>query len=227
MLANSSPEVLETSCIAPDEWRDPAGMAESRPVRSLAVGECLFRAGEIRTQLYRVERGALCHYMRWDDGRHEIIEFAFPRDIVGFGHLEAHISTAQAMAETEVSPVATRDFEGALEADGQLAARIAAAADREFEYVRARALESGQDKPLERVASLLASLSHVSAREGGDPALITDDIASGVVADYLHLSVDGLAHILRELEGRGLLAPSPTGLRIVDIGALEKLADAA
>ena len=45
----------------------------SARVRRLARGETLFHSGAPR-RLYRVERGALCHYLRWDDGRHEVIE---------------------------------------------------------------------------------------------------------------------------------------------------------
>ena len=61
------------------------------PSRSLARGEVLFHTGDKRGKLYRIESGALCHYLRWEDGRREIIEFAFPGDIVGFGHLQSHV----------------------------------------------------------------------------------------------------------------------------------------
>jgi CRP/FNR family transcriptional regulator len=197
------------------------------PARTLAPGEFLFAKDEVRGPLYRVETGALCHYIQWDDGRHDIIEFAFPGDIIGFGHLAKHISTAQAIADTVVSVVDARYFEDAIEQDGQLAARVAVAADREFEYVRARATSSGDSKPVERVASLLAVLSHMNVPEGRDPALISCDLASDVAAEQLHMSADKLAGVLGELERRGLVEPSAAGLRILDMSGLEKLADAA
>src|ERR1041385_4732494 len=115
--------------------RDARGRGH-RPVRSLARSEILFQTGDKRGKLYRVESGALCHYLRWEDGRREIVEFAFPGDIVGFGHLQSHVSTVQAMVETTVSPVSQKEFDALLENDGQLAARFAAAGDREFEYLR-------------------------------------------------------------------------------------------
>lgn len=46
----------------------------------LAAGDVLFQVGDTHARLYRVERGAVCHYISSDDGRHEIIEFAFPAD---------------------------------------------------------------------------------------------------------------------------------------------------
>lgn len=196
-------------------------------VRRLARGETLFRTGDPRQQLYRVERGALCHYLRWNDGRHEVIEFAFPGDIIGFGYLDAHTSTAQAVAKTIVSPVSESEFEQLLETDGQLAARFSAASDREFDYLRVCALESGRGKPAKRVASFLAALSRVSASEGRDPHVITDEFSSGSVAEHLDMTVDALAGVLRELEAQGIVTSARGGLRITDVGALERFADAA
>lgn len=222
MLAVSSP-VIE-KCATPA----PALTSFLRPgrVRRLARGETLFHSGAPRRQLYRVERGALCHYLRWND-HHEIIEFAFPGDIIGFGHLTTHMSTAQAVAKTIVSPVSEEEFEQLLETDGQLAARYAAAADREFDYLRARAIESSRGKPAKRVASFLAAMARMGASEGRDPSLVTDEFSSGTIAEHLNLSLDALAGVLRDLEARGMVQPAREGLRITDLEALEKFADAA
>jgi CRP/FNR family transcriptional regulator len=187
----------------------------------------LFHAGDRRDCLYRVERGALCHYIRWPDGRHEVIEFAFPGDIIGFGHLDFHASTAQAAARTIVSPVDETEFEHLVESDGQLSARYAAASDREFEFLRLRALQSTHNAPAKRVASFLAALSQLGAREGRDPSLITDEFTSGIVAEHLDMSIDTLAGVLGELKARGMVTDAREGLRIADIEALEKFADAA
>ncbi len=225
MLAVSQPEV----CTSPrarsaERANEINGTA---PERTLSSGEVLFQAADTRAKLYRVERGALCHYRRWDDGRCEIIEFAFPGDIIGFGHLETHISTAQAMVETVVSTVTAHDFEQLLCTDDHLAARLSAAADREFDFLRERAVESGKGKPVERLASFLTALSHMSANEGRDPMIVTDEVTSGLVAEHLDMSIDALGHALRELESRGMVAPTASGLRISNMNGLEKLARVA
>jgi CRP/FNR family transcriptional regulator len=204
-------------------------MSGRTPSRTLARSEILFQTGEKRGKLYRVESGALCHYLRWEDGRREIVEFAFPGNIVGFGHLPSHGSTAQAMVETTVSLVSEEEFDDLLETDGQLAARFAAAGDREFEYLRKVTVNTGAGsaKPVERVASFLSALSHMSEVEGRDPRLVADDITSGDVAAHLDMTLDGLVAALRELERRGMVATAGDGhLRIADRPALEKLAAA-
>ena len=220
MLAVSQPEVRTGSRATPEE-------RAISPDRTLSSGEVLFQAGDTRAKLYRVERGALCHYRRWEDGRCEIIEFAFPGDVIGFGHLEAHISTAQAMVETVVSTVTSYDFEQLLGADDHLAVRLSAATDREFDFLRERAIESGKGKPVERLASFLTALSHMSANEGRDPMIVTDEVSSGVVAERLDMSIDALGHALRELESRGMVRPTPKGLRISNLSGLEQLARVA
>ena len=221
MLAVSQPEVS-----TPPRTK-PAERADGTPERTLSGGEVLFQAGDTRAKLYRVERGALCHYRRWDDGRCEIIEFAFPGDIVGFGHLETHISTAQAMVETVVSTVTAYDFEQLLCTDDHLAARLSTTADREFDFLRERAVESGKGKPVERLASFLTALSHMSANDGRDPMIVTDEVSSGLVAEHLDMSIDALGRALRELESRGMVSPTAGGLRISNMNGLEKLARVA
>ena len=220
MLAVSQPDVRSGS-------RATAEERATTPDRTISSGEVLFQAGDTRAKLYRVERGALCHYRRWEDGRCEIIEFAFPGDVIGFGHLEAHISTAQAMVETVVSTVTSDDFEQLLGADDHLAVRLSAATDREFDFLRERAIESGKGKPVERLASFLTALSHMSANEGRDPMIVTDEVSSGVVAERLDMSIDALGHALRELEQRGMVRPTPKGLRISNLSGLEQLARVA
>ena len=67
----------------------------------------------------------------------------------------------------------------------------------------------------------------MEAAEGRDPSVITDELSSGAVADHLNMSVDALAGVLRELEAQGVVTPVRDGLRIADLEALERFADAA
>jgi hypothetical protein len=79
-------------------------------------------------------------------------------------HVDEHIST---VVLTEVSIVASQEFSDDLKTDGRLAARVAAAADREFDYLRSRAVQSAKGMPAVRVASFLAALVRTRARRRG------------------------------------------------------------
>lgn len=227
MLIPSTSELVETSWSVSGASRgNISRISQAAAVRSLAPGECLFQKGDRYARLYRVEHGALCHYVHKGDGSHEIIEFVFKGDIVGFAqHVEKHITTARALVLTEVSVVPSQVFADALKTDGCLAARVAAAADREFDYLRSRAVQSGEGRPAARVAAFIAALVRISTREGRDPSLVADEISSGVVAEGLNMSIDCLATALMELERRGLIQQTPAGKRIVDVELLERLFD--
>jgi len=193
--------------------------------RVLARGETLFRADEARQRIYRVEYGALCHYMQWNDGHHEIVEFAFPGDIIGFGHLERHVSTAQATIETAVCEVSERELDALSEIDGSLSARIAAAADREFDFLRERAMTGHESNPIDKTAALLLVLSQLNSAEGRDPTLIGDEFITGTVALQLDTSIAELSRALQELEHQGLVKATGDGLQIVNFAGLEAVAD--
>lgn len=195
-------------------------------LQNVGTGEILFQAGDERT-LYRIERGAVCHYMLWADGRHDVIEFAFPGDIVGLGHLKHHVSTAQAMVDTVVSLVSEKDFEAAVANDDRLSFRLASAVEREFDYLRDKAQAAPHVPTTARVANFLLALSAMNGPEGRDPQLISDEITAGFVAERLDMSIEKLGAALLELKKEGAVRETPSGLRIVDPLTLQRLADAA
>jgi CRP/FNR family transcriptional regulator len=195
-------------------------------LQTVDTGEILFQAGDAR-QLYRIERGAVCHYMLWSDGRHDVIEFAFPGDIVGLGHLRHHVSTAQAMVDTVVSLVSADAFAAALETDDRLSFRMASAVEREFDYLRDKTVAAAQGTATARLANFLLALSSMNAPEGRDPDLISDDVTAGFVAEKLNMSIDKLGAALLCLKKEGAVRETPAGLRIVDALSLQRMADAA
>src|SRR5262249_16697905 len=103
--------------------------------------------------------------------------------------------------------------------------RLKQAIDKEVDFVRETLVKSGRENPVERVAAFLVALSRNNKDEGRDPSIITDSMQCGVVATYLSMSVDALAKLLAELQSLGLIEPpSPRGLRLKDLNALEHLA---
>ena len=195
-------------------------------LETVDTGEILFHPGDRRT-LYRVERGAICHYVLWSDGRHDVIEFAFPGDIIGLGHLDQNVTTAQAMVDTVVSLVTDDAFSSALQNDDRLSFRLASAVEREFEYQRDKSLAMSQVPATARVANFLLALSSLNGPEGRDPTVISDEITAGFVAEKLDLSIDKLSAALLQLKRDGAVKETPSGLRILDTQCLQRAADVA
>ncbi len=198
----------------------------SAPVRRLDSGEVLFRAGDRKSGLYRVESGALCLYQPHSGEHRGVVEFAFAGDWLGLGYLEHHTRSARAIGETQVTCLPTDAIDRLVEASPRAQDQLNRAIEDELEFVRDRLVRSGQRDPIARVAAFLVALSHANRYEGRAPNIITDSVTSGIVASYLALSVEALARVLVELRARGLIETCPPlGLRLNDIHALEHLAD--
>jgi len=187
-----------------------------------AKGSTLFRSGEPR-QLYFIETGALCHYTQPTKGRPSIIEFVFPGEIIGLGCLAEHVSTARTMADSYVRVITDADLERALANDDRLFFRMAEASDREFDYLRNRALKAKSRSPIERVANFLLAIAGINASEGRDPLIVTGNVSSGHVAERLDMSIDTLADALLSLRQGGLIDVSDHVLRIRNIAGLESM----
>ena len=221
MLSVSQPEAV--SGAFPVAVRDREGKA---PVRTLARHERLFRAGDIKTNLYRVETGVLCIYAPRADLTLELIEFAVAGDIVGMGFTKTHAMTARAVVETKVSCFPLDASDRLLANDERATSRLANAVEREFAFKRHSLVEAGRGQPAVRLAAFLVAVSRRNAVEGGDPTLIDDSLNCAVIAEHLGLRLDVLALTLVQLETKGLVRPAlDHGLRLLDVAGLEALAD--
>ena len=205
--------------------RTPEQVAEfpGRFRRHVVMGSTVFEPGEQR-RLYRIESGAICHYLRTANGQHEVIEFAFPGDIIGLGRMPSHVSTARAMVETDVCAITDVDLDRALTNDSRLFFKLAEAVDCEFDYLKSRSLNADLLPPIRRLANFLLAIASINVSEGREALIVTDDVSSGYVAEQLQMSIDTLAMELMRLRQSGLLDVSDKGLRILDTAALETLA---
>lgn len=195
-------------------------------VRSLTRDEILFESGDLKTNIYRVETGALCVYRIRPDGTTEIVEYALAGDLVGMGFLERHASNARASVKTDVRCFRPDAADKLIANDLHNKARFDEAVEREFVFRRESLADSSRHQPMVRLAAFLTAVSQRSRAEGGDPAFIDDTVNCGVIADFLGLNIEALTIALTELEARGLIETAPPhGLRLKDLGALKAVAD--
>ena len=191
--------------------------------RVLAPNEFLFRAGQAKMGFYRVNSGAVCLYEQ-NRAEHPVVDFAFPGDFVGLGFLETHACCARAVTKTDVTCLPLEELASAIADDPRAQAKLDDAIEREFEFRRAALVEAGRSAPLERLSAFLVSLSRTNAHEGRDPTVIGECCPSAFAAGYLGLSIEELTALLLELERRKLIEAYSGGVRLWDIGELEKLA---
>jgi CRP/FNR family transcriptional regulator, anaerobic regulatory protein len=204
------------------------GIELKGPVRVLSGAEFLFRAGDRKTHIFRVETGTICVYgPRWREDR-SVVEFAFPGDFVGLGYLQTHTSSARAMLEARVTSLPLSAVDRIVARNPSARDGLIKAIERELEFVRKTLVQSGNQNALERVAALFIFLSRNNQYEGRDPNIIPDSLTCGAVANYLGFNIDVLSCTLMELEQRGLIERCfPSGLRLKDLTAIERLAGAS
>lgn len=202
----------------------PAEMTHPMP-HTVAANAFLFRAGDPRTHLYRVESGTICLYETRRSDRQSVIEFLFPGDYVGLGFLEKHHLSARALLDSTVTCVPIDALADVARTDPRAQAKLAQSVEREFEARRDELCDAGQRRPIERVAALLVTSARTNVQQGRAADLIKDSWKCGVIADLLQLTLDDLTAILVELERRGLIAAAGEDLRLTDIAALEAMAD--
>jgi CRP/FNR family transcriptional regulator len=191
----------------------------------IAANAFVFKAGDPRTHLYRVETGAICLYEAGRADRQSVIEFYFPGDYVGLGFLQKHHVSARAMLETVVTRLPIDALADLVKNDPRAEAKLAQSVEREFEARREELCNAGRRQPIERVAALLVTSARTNVQQGRPAGIIKDSWKCGFIADLLQLTLDDLTAILVDLEARGLIAAAGKDLRLTDLPALEAMAD--
>jgi len=110
-------------------------------VRVIAATELLFRTGEAKACLYRVNSGAVCLYEH-KGAQQATIGFAFP----GEGFLETHACCARAVTETEVTSLPLEALASAIGDDPEAKAKLNDAIEREFEFLRSALVDAGRER---------------------------------------------------------------------------------
>ncbi|MFA6139803.1 MAG: Crp/Fnr family transcriptional regulator [Hyphomicrobium sp.] len=203
----------------------PAETTELAP-QAVAANALLFRAGDPRTHLFRVESGAICLYETRRTDRQAVIEFLFPGDYVGLGFLDKHHLSARAMLDSSLTCIPIDALAEVARTDPRAQAKLAQSVEREFEARRDELCGAAvQRHPIERVAALLVTSARTNVQQGRPAELIKDSWKCGVIADLLQLTLDDLTAILVDLQRRGLIAAAGEDLLLVDIPALDAMAD--
>lgn len=204
----------------------PAPPAVTAPTpERIASNAFVFKAGDPRTHLYRVESGAVCLYEAGKSDGRSVIEFCFPGDYIGLGFLDRQHLNARTLIETTVTAYPVDALPDLVKGDPRAQAKLALSVEREFEARRDALVNEGRRQPIERVAALLVTSAHTNVQQGRPAEIIQDSWKCGFIADLLQLTLDDLTAILIELQRRGLIAPAGSDLKLTDLPALEAMAD--
>lgn len=194
--------------------------------RTFEAKDYVFREGDPVAQVYLVEVGHICIYRTLADGRRQVIDFAYPGDIVGLGAMGEHGNNAQATARSRVRCVPIAALQQAIREDGRLGLKLCEALSRELTASRELLFTVSQRTAGERVASFLIGLSRRNERIGADRCEFVLPMTRADIADFLGLTIETVSRTFTKLRGDGMIDLAQSVLvTIVDYEGLRALAD--
>jgi CRP-like cAMP-binding protein len=186
----------------------------------------VFRAGDKKRSVFRIESGAV--ELEWfvGDGSSGCIERLGPGQMFGVGFLDHYIANAVVVEPSRISCWRREDLTPGFREAPTMREREAIETTREFEHRKALVLSGRSKEVSRRLAGFLGLAAQFNARDGRDPCLIDEAMDPSAVASLLQIDVDTLGRSLVVLERLGLVTREGTcSLRICDLEALSAFAN--
>lgn len=195
-------------------------------VRTIEGKEHIFREGDVASHVYVVEVGHVCIYKMLPDGRRQVIDFAYPGDLVGLGAMGEHKSSAQATSRTRVRGIPVASLHQIARTDAKLGVKLYEAVSRELQAARELLFTVSQRNAVERVAAFLLAISRRCERNGEEPLEFVLPMTRSDIADFLGLTIETVSRTFTRLRVDGLIDLSQSVLvTILDHEALARLAN--
>ena len=195
-------------------------------IRRLDPREHVCHEGDRKLHVYRVETGAVRLYKTMADGRRQILDFAYPGDIIGLGAASTHVFSAQAMGPTRLKCLPVGALDHVARQDPEFGLKLYEAVSRELLAARDLLLTVGQRNATERVAAFLIALSRRHERNGEDKRTIVLPMTRADIADFLSLTIETVSRTFTKLRAHGLIdLEQSTRVTVLDLAALEKIAE--
>lgn len=193
--------------------------------RLLQARDHVFFEGDHKDCVYQVERGAVCLYKTLPDGRRQIVDFAYPGDLIGLGSLEEHVFSAQAITLTRLRCLSASLLNEVAQHDPQVGMMLYRALSDQLFAARDLLLTVGQRNATERLAAFLMALSRRNERSLVDPMRIILPMTRADIADFLSLTIETVSRSFTKLRQSGIIDLVQSSFVVIrDRRTLEQLA---
>jgi CRP/FNR family transcriptional regulator, nitrogen fixation regulation protein len=151
--------------------------------------------------LYQVISGAVRTYRMLDDGRRQVIAFHLPGDIFGFEAGDEHLSSAEAINDSQVLVVKRSSVMARAEREKDLSRQLWTLTVRELQRVQQHSLILIKSAE-ERVAGFLLEMAN---RCSGSVA-VELPMSRQDIADYLGLTIETVSRTFTQFVQSGMIA---------------------
>lgn len=208
--------------------QSPSGQAhlDRTSVRRLRSKEQVFCEGDLRTNVFQIEDGVVTIYQMLNDGRRQIIDFAYPGDFVGLGTTPEHLFGAEATCEARLRCYGAAALEETARNDPSLALQLYKAVSLELLAARALLVAIGQRSAIERVAAFLLMLQRRTAAGNGRACDLHLPMRRADIGDFLGLTIETVSRTITKLRAMHIIEVSHgTDIRINDLERLAELSE--
>ena len=211
----------------------PHAAPESQPVNRLVaeagrvVGATtvLFHEGDRAETLYEVVSGVFRATKIFPDGRRQVVAFAYPGDIIGFGHGETYRFDCDALTPARVQVTARGDMLQAMRERPELGEKILAMAAGEITSMYDLSDLLCRKSAVERIAGFLMALAARTGKQANDQRIALP-MCRADIADHLALTIETVSRNLTKLKIRGIIdLPGRGSFVIRDLARLRQAAE--
>lgn len=169
--------------------------------------------------LYQIVAGAVRTYRMLDDGRRQVVAFYLPGDIFGVEAGQVHLTSAEAISDSQVLVVKRASLMARAEHQRELSRQLWTMTVRELQRVQQHSLvliESAE----ERVAGFLLEM----AGRFASGAAIELPMSRQDIADYLGLTIETVSRTFTQFVQSGVIAlETSRRIQFRNLAALSRL----
>jgi CRP/FNR family transcriptional regulator, anaerobic regulatory protein len=222
-ITSSEPQAYEGSLL-PGSFSQPS--LTDGPTQMFDAKEHVFCEGDPAGHIYRIEAGNVCIYKMLPDGRRQVIDFAYPGDLVGLGAADEHQLSAQAMSRTRVRRIPLNALRQAVRDDSRVGLKLLETLSSDLHASQEFVVTLGQRCAHERFAAFLQALSRRNRRSSEDPGEFVLPMTRTDIADFLGLTIETVSRLFTKFRAAGIIEISQCVLiKILDHGKLAGLAE--
>lgn len=168
------------------------------PEARMKAGQYIYFEGDDVDWLYQVKSGVLRLTRLLEDGRRQVIAFAYPGDIVGFPMAGCHHTDCEVLEEARLQPYA-RAFLESGSSDPALHDYLLQAALNEIGAMQDHFMMLGRKSAIEKVASFLCVLSARVGERRSCCLRVQLPMSRADIADFLGLTTETVSRTLTQL----------------------------
>ena len=213
MVRASFPDIFGKAALNSSELRKLQRLAT--PVR-FRSGQQIFAEGDVATEVYGLSRGVVRVCKKLDDGRHHVLRFALPGDLLELPRGDRHAVSADTIGPVSVSRFARCELLELIGSSRALTQLMIDVATEELKRSRDQMLFLGRGVPEEQLTAFLVNWRKRLPRRSG--RFVSLPMSRRDIAAHLGMAPETLTRTFAKLEQKEIVQVEANGVELLDSG---------